>query len=80
MNLFNDDFVSNIDIALFQDEHQLRLRCGVLKFFILSISRQLTLKFRFHLISSNSWQSDEDYGNSAGAIGSKSTIPIREGR
>jgi hypothetical protein len=44
--------VPNIDFALSQDQYRPWLRCDILDFFIVSISRQLTVRFRLHLVSS----------------------------
>jgi hypothetical protein len=52
VNLLDDYFISDICFSLLQDEHQPPLRSDALKFVILSISRQLCLRFRLYLIPS----------------------------
>jgi hypothetical protein len=49
-NLLDVYFVSNIDSAFLHDQYRPRLRCDVFTFFLSSISRQLTVQFRFYLV------------------------------
>jgi hypothetical protein len=42
-DLFDNDFMPNIDSALLQDQYRPLLRCDVFRFWIMSISRQLTV-------------------------------------
>jgi hypothetical protein len=51
VNMLDDYFVPTIYFSLLKDEYQPRLRCDALKFFMLSISRQLT----FRLSGMGSW-------------------------
>jgi hypothetical protein len=55
MNPLDDYFVPNIYFSLLKDEYQPRLRCDTLKSCILSIFRQLTLRFRFYLTPSRKY-------------------------